>query len=443
MKNRKHILIVDDVTTNLRFIGEVLKDEYSLSMAKSGRQALKLLEKTIPDIILMDVKMPDMDGYETYSCIKGNKKTADIPVIFLTADTRKENEEKGLSLGASAFIHKPFDPKTLLDTVKDILISRDEENELNIIANKDQVTNLWNRRFLEKTFETYIEDGLDGIFVLLNLEEAREVNLSGKKIEENELLINFAGLFTSAFSKDAFISRIGGFEYAVLLKDNNGNSSYDSVTTIVDSLNEKVKDLLSIDNKVLFAGVSKFPENGKSFLEIYNTSDKAMYLSKNSSESEIEFYDPNVDLSELPSNNKKEIVEVSQLQSMIEDEETLLGPMVVDYEDFKDLYRLMKRYALRSGERLQLVLFTLKDLSGKNNEAALLKSMNVLETVIRSTFRKNDVASRYSQSQFFVILSDLSDDNRNEVIQRVTECFETTCENSDIIIKVDVEDATF
>ncbi len=93
MKSKKHILIVDDVTINLRYIAEILKDNYSLSMAKSGEQALKILNKTAVDLILLDVKMPVMDGFDVLRELSADKKYKDIPVILLTADNNDSTQD--------------------------------------------------------------------------------------------------------------------------------------------------------------------------------------------------------------------------------------------------------------------------------------------------------------------------------------------------------------
>lgn len=121
MKNRKHILIVDDVTTNLRYIGEVLKDNYTLSMAKSGEQAFKMIEKALPDLILLDVKMPGMDGFSVISKLSDDDRYKDIPVIFLSADSQEETEIKGLKLGAVDFISKPFSPEEIQQRIREVL----------------------------------------------------------------------------------------------------------------------------------------------------------------------------------------------------------------------------------------------------------------------------------------------------------------------------------
>lgn len=124
---KKHILIVDDVTTNLRFIGELLKEEYSLSMAGSGDQALKMLKKIDVDLILLDVKMPKMDGIDVMEQLSKDKDLGKIPVIFLSADGQEETQDKVYELGAADFIKKPFEPVDLLARIKKALSAAGED----------------------------------------------------------------------------------------------------------------------------------------------------------------------------------------------------------------------------------------------------------------------------------------------------------------------------
>ena len=124
---KKHILIVDDVTTNLRFIGELLKEEYSLSMARSGDQALKMLKKIDVDLILLDVKMPKMDGIDVMEQLSKDKNLGKIPVIFLSADGQEETQDKVYELGAADFIKKPFEPVDLLARIKKALSAAGED----------------------------------------------------------------------------------------------------------------------------------------------------------------------------------------------------------------------------------------------------------------------------------------------------------------------------
>lgn len=113
------ILVVDDDAANLRMASRILSAEKArVSCLKSGEDALKFLRENKPDLILLDIHMPGMDGFETITALKQEKVTADIPVIFLTADDDSGTEAKGLTLGAMDFIKKPFVPEVLLLRVR-------------------------------------------------------------------------------------------------------------------------------------------------------------------------------------------------------------------------------------------------------------------------------------------------------------------------------------
>lgn len=113
------ILVVDDDTANLKMAGFILgKAQMRASCLKSGMDAVRFLQENRPDLILLDIHMPEMDGFETILAIRKNEAIADIPVIFLTADDDSETEKKGLEAGAVDFIKKPFVPEVLLLRVR-------------------------------------------------------------------------------------------------------------------------------------------------------------------------------------------------------------------------------------------------------------------------------------------------------------------------------------
>lgn len=113
------VLVVDDSPENLELMGGLLSDFYYVKVANSGSRALKILESaSLPDLILLDVMMPDMNGWEVCQKIKSSKKLAEIAVIFLTARTSLEDEKMGFDLGAVDYISKPINPATLLSRVK-------------------------------------------------------------------------------------------------------------------------------------------------------------------------------------------------------------------------------------------------------------------------------------------------------------------------------------
>ena len=112
------VLVVDDTPDNLSLMSGLLKDKYKVKIANNGERALKVvMTGTLPDIILLDIMMPVMDGYETCRQLKANPETKDVPVIFLTAKAEVEDEIKGFELGAVDYITKPISPPIVLARV--------------------------------------------------------------------------------------------------------------------------------------------------------------------------------------------------------------------------------------------------------------------------------------------------------------------------------------
>jgi putative two-component system response regulator len=113
LENRKLLMLVDDELANIKVGRSVLADKYRVLSVTSAKKMLELLDRHVPALILLDISMPDMDGYEAIRILKGRPETRDIPVIFLTARSDSASEMEGLSLGAVDYISKPFSPPLL------------------------------------------------------------------------------------------------------------------------------------------------------------------------------------------------------------------------------------------------------------------------------------------------------------------------------------------
>jgi len=129
-KDKRNIFLVDDDMTNLMVGKKVLSDAYNVFTLNSGEVMLEMLENIVPDLILLDVNMPEMDGHEVIQRVKSNTKTAHVPIIFLTALRNEEMELKGLSLGAVDYITKPFSAPLLLKRIAMHLLLQDQKREL-------------------------------------------------------------------------------------------------------------------------------------------------------------------------------------------------------------------------------------------------------------------------------------------------------------------------
>ena len=120
MENRKIILVVDDSSANLQLCKGLLSAEYDVRLAKSGKMALMALDRLSPDVILLDIEMPDMTGFEVLEEINKNPNTKDIPVIFVTSHASEKLVIKAVGHGASDYIVKPFPPELLRAKVRNV-----------------------------------------------------------------------------------------------------------------------------------------------------------------------------------------------------------------------------------------------------------------------------------------------------------------------------------
>src|ERR1700750_3087048 len=128
---KKTVLVVDDAPANIQIVNSILKDIYKIRIATSGAKALELVKVAPPpDLVLLDVMMPEMDGYEVCKRLKSDPETREIPVIFLTGQTEVEDETRGCDVGAVDYIHKPFSPAIVKARVQTHLVLRGIREQL-------------------------------------------------------------------------------------------------------------------------------------------------------------------------------------------------------------------------------------------------------------------------------------------------------------------------
>jgi putative two-component system response regulator len=139
LKHRDVVMVVDDDITNLKFAKNILSGIYDVFTVPSAKKMFGLLETRRPSLIILDINMPDTDGLETLKLLKGNARTRDIPVIFLTARSDPESEVEGLSLGAVDYVIKPFEPHALLKRVEIHLTMESQRKTLE--RQKDELRN--------------------------------------------------------------------------------------------------------------------------------------------------------------------------------------------------------------------------------------------------------------------------------------------------------------
>ncbi len=241
--NNKTILVVDDTVSNLDILENIL-DKYDVMDATNGEDALQIVNEEKIDLILLDIMMPDMDGYEVCERLKENLDTKDIPIIFITAKTDEESIEKAYDVGGSDYITKPFRPKELLARINRELKLQDLQNELKLLASTDPMTKLYNRRYFTKTAEHIFEiskrDNKPLSNIMLDIDKFKNVNDTyGHKVGD-EVIIAFANTLMKDQRKSDVSCRYGGEEFVILLP----NTSLEGASIVAQKIREDIETLV-------------------------------------------------------------------------------------------------------------------------------------------------------------------------------------------------------
>ena len=180
-EGRKKVILVDDNPINLKLARNTLMSKYDVFTVPSAEKLFQLLDKTLPDIILLDVLMPEMTGYEAIKILKDSPRTADIPVIFLTSKSDTSSELEGFILGAVDYVSKPFSPQLLLKRVDVHVLVESQKKELEHINQNLQ-------QLVEEKTEEVLELQNSVLKTMSNLVEYRD-DVTGSHIERSEHLL--------------------------------------------------------------------------------------------------------------------------------------------------------------------------------------------------------------------------------------------------------------
>lgn len=213
------IMIVDDEKDLVKILEKRLSSAgYRTSTAYSGEEAVKRAKEEVPDLILLDVIMPGLDGYEVRNRLKEDTCTADIAVIFLTAKTSAADKMKGFQSGIDDYIAKPFDPAELLMRVDSALERRKFYQEISMT---DGLTGLFNMHFFKKELKTFfaIAKRYGHMFSLaiMDVNGLKNINDTYGHIAGDAVLKGFAGIAKKVLRESDIIFRYGGDEFAVIL----------------------------------------------------------------------------------------------------------------------------------------------------------------------------------------------------------------------------------
>lgn len=232
------ILIVDDTPANIDILHKILLGDYVMYVARNGANALKIAQRELPDLILLDIMMPDMDGYQVCSALKNCPQTRGIPVIFVTAMETLEDEAKGLDCGAIDYLTKPISPPIVKARIRnhlelkrktDLLEAltaelKDKNRQLDTLAREDDLTGVANRRHFNEVLAAEVKRANRGrqdlSLIMCDVDYFKKYNDHYGHIAGDRCLKGIGEALHATFRRAGDLSaRYGGEEFAVILPE--------------------------------------------------------------------------------------------------------------------------------------------------------------------------------------------------------------------------------
>jgi diguanylate cyclase (GGDEF)-like protein len=286
--DEKKILVVDDEKMNIIALAQFLKPQYEVIVAVDGASAIEAAEKHLPDIILLDIIMPDMNGFDVLLKLKNSAATMNIPVIFLTGLSNAGDEEKGLSLGAVDYITKPFNQSVVKARIKTQLKMVDYVRTIEKLCMLDALTGLSNRRGFDTRIDVewgraHREKKPLGL-IMLDIDKFKRYNDTHGHPQGDILLQAVAEVITKTLNRPAdFAARWGGEEFMILLPD----TGLEGTVIIAEQIRVNVKDAIVLcadgtktSTTISLGAESIIPNEDDSSADFINEIDKLLYVAK-------------------------------------------------------------------------------------------------------------------------------------------------------------------
>lgn len=290
------ILVVDDEKSNIDVLNHILKSEYRVLVAKSGEAALKRTHEELPDLILLDVLMPDMSGFEVLTALKESDETRGIPVIIITGLSGVHDEEKGFFLGAVDYITKPFNNSIIRARVKNHIQIVKQIRTIERLGTIDALTDIPNRRsFDNQIFSEWgraIRDKTPLSLLMIDADDFKSYNDAYGHPQGDVLLQVISRIFSKNLKRATdYAARIGGEEFAVILPD----TDLDGALAIAENIRRNVekaaipsiRDIPPTLITISIGCACVIPENNDIVTDFIQAADSMLYKAKRAGKNRV------------------------------------------------------------------------------------------------------------------------------------------------------------
>lgn len=417
---KNKIMIVDDEHISLAMTEHILSSAYEVVCATSGEDAIRLYPKENPDMILSDLRMPGMSGFDLQK--KLQKTSAhNIPFMFMTADPDENIESQGLEEGAMDFIRKPFRADVLLSRVANILQTVDQIQGLKKAAETDPMTGLMNKVSVHAEINSMCRHSR-GVLMMIDLDSFKPVNDIYGHDMGDKILIRFAEIICSAIRGTDIAGRLGGDEFIVFCQNVTDEAVIAEKTRyinehIVESAIEFMGDDMNIPIGASI-GCSVAPKDGTDFHTLYKKADKALYSVKQHGKHGFAIYKES---GGEESHNEVDATDIGSAITLLAERNPAKGAMVLPMEQFKLIYQFLVRVNSNYQKRIHVVQFTIMSKSKNSDGIPSSDAISSFLDVMGASLRQSDVITQSAKNKFLVILLKTVPLNAQLVIDRIME----------------------
>ncbi|MCL2049659.1 MAG: response regulator [Defluviitaleaceae bacterium] len=383
MNEKSTVLIIDDEAANIMTLTHILRDEYVVRAVKSGREGVELAKAHLPDVILLDILMPDMDGFQVLKELKTDG-TRDIPVIFITGLSSSADEEQGLKLGASDYITKPFTSSIVKLRISRQIQMKQQIEAIEHLSLTDHTTGLPNRRSFEQRLLvewTRAKREKESLSILIaDLDNFKKFNDTYGHLQGDMALKIFSVTFGSIMKRMGdFAARWGGEEFVALLPNTDVFGSLNVAERIragIEALTPEKDGIASQITVSIGANTLVHPFES-SFDEFFSHADEALYRAKNSGRNKVcHFQEEEVTAVLAPKARAED--KVKKTIFIVDDNATNLAAAKNALKDSFQLYTLpsaKKMFDMLSKVKPDLILLDIEmpEVNG-------LEALNILKT---------------------------------------------------------------
>ncbi|MBB1318410.1 diguanylate cyclase [Shewanella sp. SR43-4] len=286
---RGKILLVDDQVVNIKILHQLLQDDYDIYMARDGNQAIEMCKKVNPDLVLLDIEMPILNGFDVCAHLKNDPDTQEVAVIFVSGHFDEDKEVRGFQLGAVDFIHKPINPVITKARIKNQISLKLNTDLLRTIALIDGLTGVANRRQFEQvlpvSWSQCAREKQPLTVILLDIDFFKHFNDTYGHTEGDVCLRLVAQKIHDTVNRPYdLVARFGGEEFICILPNTDliggtyvAQQIVDSIVSLkIPHINSSISAFVTIS-----AGVSSVvPEYDMSSTTLIEEADKQLYIAK-------------------------------------------------------------------------------------------------------------------------------------------------------------------